>query len=51
MQPAQLPQTPETQVARVKDEEKGVIGIALVVWLLGGGLGLIVLIFLLSAIF
>jgi hypothetical protein len=34
-----------------KNEEKGAIGIALVVWLLGGGLGLAVLVFLLAKVF
>jgi hypothetical protein len=32
-------------------EEKGAIGIALVVWLLGGGLGLALLVFLLAKVF
>jgi len=32
-------------------EEKGAIGIALIVWLLGGGLGLAILVFLLLKIF
>jgi hypothetical protein len=32
-------------------EERGAIGIALVVWLLGGGLGLAVLVFFLLKIF
>ena len=34
-----------------KNEEKGAIGIALVVWMLGGGLGLVVLVFLLAKVF
>lgn len=33
------------------EEQKGAIGIALVVWLLGGGLGLAVLVFLLAKMF
>ena len=32
-------------------EQKGAIGIALIVWLLGGGLGLALLVFLLLKIF
>jgi hypothetical protein len=42
--------TTETNVP-VKQEEKGAIGAAFLVWLLGGGLGLAVLVFLLLKIF
>ncbi|MBA2539871.1 MAG: hypothetical protein H0V17_09575 [Deltaproteobacteria bacterium] len=34
-----------------KTEERGAIGAAILVWLLGGGLGLVVLVFILAKIF
>ena len=45
----QLTTRPETTPA--VPQEKGAIGIALIVWLLGGGLGLALLVFLLLKIF
>lgn len=51
MKPALIPPSQLTKASPEKNEEKGVVGIALVVWLLGGGLGLVLLVFLLSAIF
>jgi hypothetical protein len=48
---AAVPATEETAVAVENKEEKGAIGIALIVWLLGGSLGLAVLVFLLAKMF
>jgi hypothetical protein len=41
----------ETAVSTGKPEEKGALGVALLVWLLGGGLGLALLVFLLAKAF
>lgn len=40
-----------TSAVPAKKEERGAIGIALLVWLLGGGLGLALLVFLVAKIF
>ena len=47
LQPEQEPDDKTT----AKPEEKGAIGIALIVWLLGGSLGLVLLVFLLAKVF
>lgn len=47
---AKLNKNLQTQ-SPAQPEEKGAIGIAFLVWLLGGGLGLAVLVFLLLKIF
>lgn len=51
MQTELIPPSNDQTVTAGKPEEKGAIGIALIVWLLGGGLGLVVLVFLLAKIF
>jgi hypothetical protein len=43
--------TVETKTELAKPEERGAIGIALIVWLLGGGLGLALLVFILAKVF
>ena len=43
--------TPDQPVVAGKEGERGAIGIALLVWLLGGGLGLAVLVFILAKVF
>ena len=48
---AAVPADQETAVTPENKEEKGAIGIALIVWLLGGSLGLAVLVFLLAKMF
>jgi hypothetical protein len=42
---------PSTSNVPAKQEEKGAIGAAFLVWLLGGGLGLAVIVFLLLKVF
>lgn len=43
-----MKQHPEPTSPRIKsDEQRGAIGIAFIVWLLGGGLGLALLVFVL----
>jgi hypothetical protein len=51
MQTALIPENKDNDVVPAKKEEKGAIGIALLVWLLGGGLGLALLVFLLAKVF
>jgi hypothetical protein len=51
MQTALIPENKDNAVAPAKKEERGAIGIALLVWLLGGGLGLALLVFLLAKVF
>jgi hypothetical protein len=43
--------TTTTEITQPQPEEKGAIGAAFLVWLLGGGLGLAILVFLLLKMF
>ena len=47
----QLRTTETSHPLAKQPEERGAIGIALIVWLLGGGLGLAVLVFVLLKLF